>query len=134
MGKHIAYSRERFTSEKCGWRFSDSSESSIEDFLDSLNDAIEDILQTALPRVSMLKALSFYFLSFAPFKRAKISVKAQRVHENLHIPFSCEPNWIIRAKLARRQCAWAMNACEFPRKTFLGVRNSSLKIFGFQDA
>lgn len=53
MGKHIRYSGVRFTSQNCGWRFSDCSESSVEDILDSLNDDIEDVLQNALPRVSM---------------------------------------------------------------------------------
>lgn len=51
MGKHIRYSGVSFTNEKCGWRFSDCSESSIEDILDSLNDAIEEVLRSATPRV-----------------------------------------------------------------------------------
>ena len=56
MGKHVRYSYLRFrTDEKFGWRFSDCSESSIEDILDSLNDTIGDVLRNALPRVSMVK-------------------------------------------------------------------------------
>lgn len=51
MGKHIRYSGVSFTNEKCGWRFSDCSESSMEDILDSLNDVIEEMLRNAKPRV-----------------------------------------------------------------------------------
>lgn len=56
MGKHVRFSDLRFrVDEKFGWRFPDCSESSIEDMLDSLNSAIEDVLRNALPRVSMVK-------------------------------------------------------------------------------
>ena len=58
MGKHIRDSGVSFTSVKCGWRFSDCSESSIEDILDSLNDVIEEVLQNATPRVCILKFLT----------------------------------------------------------------------------
>lgn len=59
MGKHIRDSGVSFTNVKCGWRFSDSSESSIEDILDSLNDVIEEVLQNAIPRVCILEILLF---------------------------------------------------------------------------
>ena len=58
MGKRICYSAMGFTNDKCGLRLSsDCSESSIEDILDSLNDAIDDILRKAMPRVSTLNLL-----------------------------------------------------------------------------
>lgn len=60
MGKHIRYSGVSFTNEKCGWRFSDCSESSIEDILDSLNDAIEEVLRSATPRVCIFDFSIFF--------------------------------------------------------------------------
>ena len=90
MGKRICYSAMGFTNEKCGWRLSsDCSESSIEDILDSLNDAIDDILRNAMPRVSTLNLLICKccpVLSLSPCKSTLCFSKG--IGENLiHSPF-----------------------------------------------
>ena len=59
MGKYMRCSGVRFTNEKHGWRFSDCSESSIEDLLGSLNDVIEEVLRNAKPRVCILTSRIF---------------------------------------------------------------------------
>ena len=72
MGKRICYSAMGFTNEKCGLRLSsDCSESSIEDILDSLNDAIDDILQNAMPRVSTLNLLIWKCCPVLPLSPCK---------------------------------------------------------------
>lgn len=90
MGKRICYSAMGFTNEKCGLRLSsDCSESSIEDILDSLNDAIDDILRNAMPRVSTLNLLICKCCPVLPLSPCKSTLCFWKgIGENLiHSPF-----------------------------------------------
>ena len=61
MGQYIPCAGRRFLDNSLAWRFLNHGESSsIEDILDSLNEAIEDVLENVIPRVSKpLKCLCF---------------------------------------------------------------------------
>ena len=90
MGKRICYSAMGFTNDKCGLRLSsDCSESSIEDILDSLNDAIDDILRKAMPRVSTLNLLICKCCPVLPLSPCKSTLCFWKaIGENLiHSPF-----------------------------------------------
>lgn len=90
MGKRICYSAMGFTNDKCGLRLSsDCSESSIEDILDSLNDAIDDILRKAMPRVSTLNLLICKCCPVLPLSPCKSTLCFWKgIAENvIHSPF-----------------------------------------------
>ena len=128
MGKRICYSAMGFTNDKCGLRLSsDCSESSIEDILDSLNDAIDDILRNAMPRVSTLNLLICKCCPVLPLSPCKSTLCFWKaIGENLiHSPFlfyNTKPG-LKRRKLALNNqyvpaitlfCSWKT----FARKKF----------------